>query len=103
MCSKQNEKIKRGEKRKVVVSFRSINDPKTVLFNDVFFRMYIKEGRTNVTIHDWTQMDMTNENSFMLDTSIYIPREYFIEIKGKIHDEEIFYNNEIQFEIISEK
>jgi hypothetical protein len=100
---KQNEKIKRGEKRKVVVSFRSINDPKTVLFNDVFFRMYIKEGRTNVTIHDWTQMDMTNENSFMLDTSIYIPREYFIEIKGKIHDEEIFYNNEIQFEIISEK
>ncbi len=100
---KQNEKIKRGEKRKVVVSFRSINDPKTVLFNDVFFRMYIKEGRTNVTIHDWTKMDMTNENSFMLDTSIYIPREYFIEIKGKIHDEEIFYNNEIQFEIISEK
>ena len=100
---KQNEKIKRGEKRKIVVSFKSINDPKTVLFNEVYYRMYIKEGRTNVTIHDWTQVDMTNENSFTLDTSIYIPREYFIEIKGKTHNEEIFYNNEIQFEIISEK
>ena len=100
---KQNEKIKRGEKRKIVVSFRTINDPKTVLFNEVYYRMYIKEGRTNVTIHDWTQMDMTNENSFTLDTSIYIPREYFIEIKGKTHNEEIFYNNEIQFEIVSEK
>ena len=100
---KQNEKIKRGEKRKIVVSFKSINDPKTVLFNEVYYRMYIKEGRTNVTIHDWTQVDMTNENSFTLNTSIYIPREYFIEIKGKTHNEEIFYNNEIQFEIISEK
>ena len=100
---KQNEKIKRGEKRKIVVSFKSINDSKTVLFNEVYYRMYIKEGRTNVTIHDWTQIDMTNENSFTLDTSIYIPREYFIEIKGKTHNEEIFYNNEIQFEIISEK
>ena len=100
---KQNEKIKRGEKRKIVVSFRTINEPKTVVFNEVYYRMYIKEGRTNVTIHDWTQMDMTNENSFTLDTSIYIPREYFIEIKGKTHNEEIFYNNEIQFEIISEK
>ena len=100
---KQNEKIKRGEKRKIVVSFKSINDPKTALFNEVYYRMYIKEGRTNVTIHDWTQVDMTNENSFTLDTSIYIPREYFIEIKGKTHNEEIFYNNEIQFEIISEK
>lgn len=100
---KQNEKIKRGEKRKIVVSFRTINEPKTVVFNEVYYRMYIKEGRTNVTIHDWTQVDMTNENSFTLDTSIYIPREYFIEIKGKTHNEEIFYNNEIQFEIISEK
>ena len=100
---KQNEKIKRGEKRKIVVSFRTINEPKTVVFNEVYYRMYIKEGRTNVTIHDWTQMDMTNENSFTLDTSIYIPREYFIEIKGKTHNEEIFYNDEIQFEIISEK
>ena len=100
---KQNEKIKRGEKRKIVVSFKSINDPKTALFNEVYYRMYIKEGRTNVTIHDWTQVDMTNENSFTLNTSIYIPREYFIEIKGKTHNEEIFYNNEIQFEIISEK
>lgn len=100
---KQNEKIKRGEKRKIVVSFKSINDSKTVLFNKVYYRMYIKEGRTNVTVHDWTQVDMSNENSFTLDTSIYIPREYFIEIKGKTHNEEIFYNNEIQFEIISEK
>lgn len=100
---KQNEKIIRGEKRKVVVTFKSINISKPILFDEVFYRMYIKEGRTNVIVHDWTQIDMTNENSFTLDTSVYIPREYFIEIKGKTHSEEIFYENEIKFEIVSEK
>lgn len=100
---KQNEKIIKGEKRKVVVKFRSINVSKTELFTDVFFRMFIKEGRTNVIVHDWTQLDVTNENSFTLNTENYIPREYFIELKGKTHTEEIFYDDYIKFEIISEK
>jgi hypothetical protein len=65
--------------------------------------MYIKEGRTDVVIHDWTQLDVTNENSFVFDTSYMIPREYLIEIKGKTHTEEIFYNESIKFEIVSEK
>ena len=54
---KQNEKIKRGEKRKIVISFKSIDNPKTVLFDEVYYRMFIKEGRTDVTIHDWTLTD----------------------------------------------
>jgi hypothetical protein len=99
----QNEKVKRGELRKIVVSFRSINDPKTILFDEVYYRMFIKEGRVDVMVHDWTQIDKTNENSFILDTSYLIPREYYIEIKGKTHSEEIFYDNYIKFEILSEK
>lgn len=100
---KQNEKVKRGEKRKIVVTFKSINNPVNSLFDEVYYRMFIKEGRTDVIVHDWTQIDVTNENSFTLDTSIYIPREYYIEIKGKTHNEEIFYNEHIKFEILSEK
>jgi hypothetical protein len=100
---KLNEKIIKGEKRKVVVRFRSINQPKTELFDEVYFRMFIKEGKTNVIVHDWSQLDVTNENSFTLNTENYIPREYFIELKGKTHTEEIFYDDYIKFEIISEK
>jgi hypothetical protein len=100
---KQNEKIVRGELRKVVVTIKSIDVQKSNLFDEVYFRMYIKEGTVNVNVHDWTLLDKTNENSFHLDTSIYIPREYFIEIKAKTHTEEIFYNEHIKFEILSEK
>ena len=98
-----NEKVKRGEKRKIVVTFRSLDLPKSVLFDEVYYRIFIKEGRTQVIVFDWTQMDKTNENSFFLDTSIMIPREYWLEIKGKTHNEEIHHKEIIKFEIISEK
>lgn len=98
-----NEKIIRGEKRKITISFRSVNVPKTELLNEVYYRMYIKEGTTNVIVHDWTKVDTTNENSFTLDTSYYIPREYFIQIKGLVYGEEIYHKEDIKFEILSEK
>jgi len=100
---KQNEKIKQGEKRKITVFFRSINHPNNILVDEVFYRIYIKEGRTQVTVFDWTQLDKTSENSFFIDTSFMIPREYSLEIKAHVNNEVIMYNNEIKFEIISEK
>jgi hypothetical protein len=65
--------------------------------------MYVKEGHTQINVFNWTKLDKTNENSFIFDTSFLIPREYNIEFKGKTHNEEIFYKNEIKFEIVSEK
>jgi hypothetical protein len=100
---KQSEKIKRGDLRKVVVTFRSIDVPKTILFDEVYYRIYIKEGHTNVNVYDWTKLDITNENSFFFDTSYMIPREYTLEIKAKTHTEEIFYKDGVKFEIVSEK
>ena len=84
---KQNEKIISGEIRKVVVTFKSIDIPKTVLLDEVYYRIYIEEGTTQVMVHDWTLLDKTNENSFQLDSSYLIPRQYFLQIKGKTHTE----------------
>jgi len=100
---KQNEKIIRGELKKIVLNLRSIEQSKTILFDEVFYRIFIKEGKTNVIIYDWTKTDVTNENSFFLDTSYMIPREYFMEFKAKTYTEEIFYNDYVKFEILSEK
>jgi hypothetical protein len=100
---KLNEKIKRGDKRKIVATFRSINSSQPVLFNEVYYRIYIKEGRTQVNVFEWTKLDRTNENSFILDTSYMIPREYWIEVKSRVQSEDIFYSEDIKFEIISEK
>lgn len=100
---KLNEKIKRGSTRKIVATFRSISQQKGVLLDEVYYRIYVKEGRTQVNVFEWTEMDKTNENSFILDTSYMIPREYYIAIKARINSEDVFYRDEIKFEIVSEK
>jgi hypothetical protein len=100
---KQNEKIIRGELKKIVLNLKSIEQPKTILFDEVYYRIFVKEGKTNVIVYDWTKTDVTNENSFFLDTSYLIPREYFMEFKAKTYTEEIFYDEYVKFEIISEK
>ena len=100
---KLNEKIKRGNKRKITVTFRSISQQIPVLWDEVYYRIFIKEGLTQVNVFEWTKLDKTNENSFILDTSYLIPREYNLEIKAKTYGEEIFYKEEIKFEIVSEK
>ena len=99
----QNEKVKRGDIRKIVVEFKSINKPNPIIVKEAYFRMFIKEGKVDVNVHDWTLMDCTNENFFMINTNNYIPREYNIEIKAHVNGEEIIYHNTIKFEILSDK
>jgi hypothetical protein len=98
-----NEKIKKGEKRKITIATKSIENPIAQVIGETYYRIFIYEGRTQVMVHDWTMVDSTNENFFYFDTEIYIPREYHLECKTKIHDEEIFHNELIKFEIVSEK
>jgi hypothetical protein len=101
---KQNEKLVSGEIRKINVTFRSIDLPRSVVLDNVYYKIYVEEGgSTQVIVHDWTLVDKTNENSFMLDTTYFIPKEYFIEIKGITHNEEIKYKEIIKFEIVSTK
>lgn len=99
---KQNEQIKKGEIRKISVILKNINKEE-FLAKNTYFRLYVKEGKTQVNVHDWTLMDISNEIFYFFDTSYLIPKEYYIEIKTKINNEEIFYKENIKFEIINEK
>jgi len=100
---KQNDKIIRGDIKKLTVLFKSIDNPINDIIDEVYYRIFIPEGKLNVIVHDWTLMDKGKDNYVYFDTSFYIPREYFIEIKAKHNGEEINYPDYIKFEIISEK
>ena len=71
--------------------------------NHMSITLKIKEGKVDVLVHDWTLLDSTNQNYFMLDTMNYVPREYNVEIKARVNGEEIHYHETIKFEILSEK
>ena len=96
---RRDEKIKRGDKRKVIVNARK---PYTIdevsLIDNLQYRLWIREGNTQVNVIDWTDVDRTfMRNYFILDTSWMIPNEYFLDIKLVSNQLVKTYTNSLKF------
>ena len=80
---KQNEKILNTDIRKVNVTLKKAYTSKEVLYHvEAFYRVYVREGNTEVQVQDWTQINRTADGYyFVFDTTDKIPNEYFIDIK----------------------
>ena len=102
---KEDEKITGGDIRKIYVSTRepyTIN--KTVLVNNIQYRLYVREGNTQIDVIPWTMVNMTfTDNYFLLDTSWMIPNEYHLDIKSTSNQQVDTYSKVIKFQIINEK
>jgi hypothetical protein len=102
---KQDEKIYNTDVRKVgVIIKQAYTTNKLLPHVDAFYRIYVKEGQTEVEVQDWTQINRTpNEYFFMFDTRDKIPNEYFIDIKVNSSGEVNTYKRQIKFQIINYK
>lgn len=102
---KEDEKIKNGDTRKVFVSTRvpyTVNQD--VLVDTLSYRLYVKEGNTEVEVIPWTSINKTfTKNYFLLDTSWMIPNEYFLDIKAVSNQQIDTYRKAIKFQIVNEK
>jgi hypothetical protein len=80
---KRDERIKRGDLRKILVTSRvPYSITKTDVIDGLYYRLYIREGEAEVTIIDWDNINKAyNHNFFMLDTSWMIPNTYYLDIK----------------------
>jgi hypothetical protein len=102
---KQNEKILSTDVRKVDVIVKQAYTTNVVL-NDVqvFYRVYVKEGTTEVQVQDWTQVNKTPDSYyFVFDTRDKIPNEYFIDLKVNTDRNIDTYKNQINFQIVNRK
>lgn len=102
---KMKEKIKRGDTRRVnVIANIPFSFDKSQSLDGVYYRIYIKEGETQIDYIDWLPVNKTPDgNFFLLDTSWLIPNDYFMEIKIVSGQEIRTYEKIFQFEIVSEK
>jgi hypothetical protein len=102
---KRREKIKRGDTRRVDVKARiPLTFDQTQAVDKIYYRIYIKEGETQLDYIDWNEVSRTPDgNFFLIDTSWFIPNDYFMEIKIESGNQIRTYNDVIQFEIVSEK
>ena len=80
---KQDEKIYNTDIRKVgVIIKQAFSTQKLLLKVDAYYRIYVREGQTEVEVQDWTKINRTpNEYYFMFDTRDKIPNEYYVDIK----------------------
>ena len=101
---RRDEKIKRGDIRKVMVSARipyTINESKVI--DSLQYRLWVREGNTQVNVIDWQDVNMAYlKNYFLLDTSWMIPNRYYIDIKLISNQEVKTYTNQMEFNIVNQ-
>lgn len=102
---KQDEKIYNTDIRKVGVVIKQAYTTQKLLPNvNAYYRVYVREGQTEVQVQDWTKINRTpNEHYFMFDTRDKIPNEYYIDIKVISSGEINTYKKQIKFQIVNVK
>jgi archaellin len=102
---KHQEKIKRGDTRRVNVEARiPLTLDQVGVLDKIYYRIYIREGNTQIDYIDWTEISRAFDgNFFLVDTSWFIPNDYYLEVKIQSGDETRTYDDVIKFEIVSEK
>jgi hypothetical protein len=101
---KREEKIKRGDIRKILVSARI---PYTVdrkqVIDGLKYRLYVKQGTAEINVIDWDDVNRTNnQNYFLLDTSWMIPNTYYLDLKLYSNQEVRDYPEITKFYIVNQ-
>ena len=99
-----NEKIKRGDIRKVIVSARipyTVEQSQTI--TSLKYRLYVNEGTSELTVIDYQPVEMaSNYYYFLLDTSSLISKRYYIDVQATSNLEITTLKNVIQFDILNQ-
>jgi hypothetical protein len=97
---KQDEYLISGDVRRVNVLVQKQYSKTIDVINNIYYKLYIKQGPNEHTIFDWIPVNLTNTgNYFTIDTSILQPQEYFIDLKLNINGETIIRNQILTFNI----
>ena len=101
----QNEQILNSDIRKVGVTIKKAYTGQQLLLNvSAFYRVYVKEGTTEVQVQDWTPINRTpNEYYFIFDMRDKIPNQYYVDIQVNTSGEKDTYKKELTFNIVNKK
>ena len=101
----QNEQILNTDIRKVGVTIKKAYTGQELLENiSAFYRVYVKEGTTEVQVQDWTPINRTpNEYYFIFDMRDKIPNQYYVDIQVNNSGEKDTYKKQLTFNIVNVK
>jgi hypothetical protein len=101
----QNEQILNSDIRKVGVTIKKAYTGQQLLLDvSSFYRVYVKEGTTEVQVQDWTPINRTpNEYYFMFDMRDKLPNQYYVDIQVNTSGEKDTYKKQLTFNIVNKK
>jgi hypothetical protein len=101
----QNEQILNTDIRKVGVTIKKAYTGQQLLLDvSAFYRIYVKEGTTEVLVQDWTPINRTpTEYYFMFDMRDKIPNQYYVDIQVNTSGEKDTYKKQLTFNIVNQK
>jgi hypothetical protein len=101
---KQQEDIKRGDVRKIIISAKPQYTTNTVqLIDDMDVRLYIKDGTREYDVFSWDKVNKAfSENFYMIDTSILIPQRYHVDVRIKYGMNSIIHHDVLSFNIVDD-
>ena len=101
---RNQENIKRGDIRKVIVSARiPYTVEQTQNISGLQYRLYVTEGNNELTVIDFQPVEMaSNYYYFLLDTSSLIPTTYYLDVLVTSNQEVTTIKDVLQFDIVSQ-
>lgn len=101
----QNEKILNTDIRKIGVTIKKAYTGQNLLMDvTAFYRVFVKEGTTEVLVQNWTQINRTpNQYYFMFDMRDKIPNQYYVDIQVNTSGQRDTYKRQLTFEIVNTK
>lgn len=101
----QDEKILNTDIRKVGVTIKKAYTGQQLLLDvSAFYRVYVREGTTEVLVQDWTPINRTpTEYYFMFDMRDKIPNQYYVDIQVNTSGEKDTYKKQLTFNIVNHK
>jgi len=98
------EKIKRGDIRKVIVSARiPYTVEQTQAIDGLEYRLYVSEGRAELTVIDFQPIEMANNYYyFLLDTASLIPNTYYLDVLVTSNLQVTTIKNAVSFNIVNQ-
>ena len=102
---KQNEQILNTDIRKVGVTIKQAYTAQQMLLNvSALYRVYVKEGTTEVQVQDWTPLNRTpNQYYFIFDMRDKIPNQYYVDIQVNSSGMKDTYKQQLTFNIVNKK
>jgi hypothetical protein len=100
----RNENIRVGDVRKITIdTYEAFEPNKRVVVDNIFYRLYVKEGVEQLDIIPWTPVNIGScENFIYLYTEWMLPQIYYLDFKSISNQEERTYPEEIKFYILDD-